>query len=239
MEERFNFKIKEVFSTNNINLTDKQIKQFYDYMQLLLEWNEKINLTAITEVDDIILKHFLDSVTINSWISENSKIIDVGTGAGFPGIPIHILYDNIETCLLDSLNKRILFLQDVINKLGLNNIKAIHGRAEEKAQEKSYREKYDIVVSRAVAPLNILSEYCLPFAKKNGKFICMKGPNTEKEIKEAERAINILGGKIEEIKEITIGKDSLKRNIICIKKEKETPKAYPRKAGKPSKEPIL
>ena len=208
-------------------------------MELLLEWNEKINLTAIVEPGQVITKHFLDSLTILNYIgTKQQKIIDVGTGAGFPGIPIKIMDDLSEITLIDSLNKRINFLQEVINKNNLKNIRAIHGRAEDFGQDKLYREKYDVCVARAVAPMNILVEYLLPFARVNGICICMKGANIEEELEEAKKAINLLGGKIEKVESFGLSGSEDRRNIIIIRKISKTPKQYPRKAGTAKKYPI-
>ena len=220
-----------------IELTKEQIEKYYNYMNLLLEWNEKINLTAIIEPREIILKHFVDSLTIAKYIKDDEKMIDVGTGAGFPGIPLSIVKENIDIVLLDSLNKRINFLEEVKENLKLENITTIHGRAEEFGKNKNEREKYDIATSRAVAPLNILLEYLLPLVKVGGKAICMKGSNIE-EIENAKNALEILGGKIEKTEEITLPNSDIKRNIIIVKKVKNTPSKYPRKPGTPSKEPI-
>ena len=235
--EIFSEELENVAKQIEIELTKKQIEKFYNYMNLLLEWNEKINLTAIIEPKEVILKHFVDSLTIAKYIKENEKLIDVGTGAGFPGIPLSIVKENTDIVLLDSLNKRINFLEEVKENLKLENITTIHGRAEEFGKNKKERETYDIATSRAVAPLNILLEYLLPLVKVGGKAICMKGSNIE-EIENAKNALEILGGKIEKIEEITLPNSDIKRNIIIVKKVKNTPSKYPRKPGTPSKEPI-
>ena len=232
----FKKKMAEKLSKTEQMLLPEQTEQFYKYMKLLIEWNQKMNLTAITEPNEIIEKHFVDSLTIMPYIKKNSRIIDVGTGAGFPGIPIKIADSSLEITLLDSLNKRITFLEKVISELQLKNIEAIHGRAEEYVKEK--RESYDIAVSRAVAELPILLEYLLPYVKVGGKCICMKGPKATEEIVKSKKALEILGGKIEKIENIKIN-DEMERNIIIISKTKKTPVKYPRKAGKPSKEPIV
>lgn len=231
--EELEIKAKQI----EIELTKEQIEKYYNYMNLLLEWNEKINLTAIIEPREIILKHFVDSLTIAKYIKDDEKLIDVGTGAGFPGIPLSIVKENTDIVLLDSLNKRINFLEEVKENLKLENITTIHGRAEEFGKNKNEREKYDIATSRAVAPLNILLEYLLPLVKVGGRAICMKGSNIE-EIENAKNALEILGGKIEKIEEITLPNSDIKRNIIIVKKVKNTPSKYPRKPGTPSKEPI-
>ena len=230
--------LKQKLNEFNIEINDKQLEQFDKYMKLLLEWNEKINLTAIVEPDEVKIKHFLDSLTILKYIESDDRIIDIGTGAGFPGIPLKIIKTNSKITLLDSLNKRINFLNLVIEQLELKDIQAIHGRAEEYAKNKIYREKYDIAVSRAVANLSTLVEYMLPFVKVGGKCICMKGANVNDEIEKAKNAINELGGKIEKIDNFYLSKNENERNIIIIKKIKETKLKYPRKAGIPSKEPL-
>ena len=233
--ENFFKELKSKSEQININLENEQIKKFYEYMNLLIEWNEKFNLTAIVEPKEIILKHFIDSLTIEKYINEGNKIIDVGTGAGFPGIPLSIYKPEIDITLLDSLNKRIIFLQEVIEKLEMKNIEAVHGRAEEFAKNK--REMFDIATSRAVAPLNILLEYLLPFVKIGGTCLCMKGSNID-EVENSKRALEILGGKIEKIETIKLPESDISRNIIIVRKVKNTPVKYPRKAGIPAKQPL-
>ena len=220
-----------------INITDKEANDFYKYMLLLIEWNNKMNLTAITDEKDIILKHFIDSISVNKYIKNNKKIMDIGTGAGFPGIPLKILNEDIEFILVDALNKRINFLEEVKNKLNINNLILIHSRVEDLAHNSEYREKSDIVLSRAVANLSVLVEYMLPFVEKDGYCICMKGPNIDEEIKNAEKDIKTLGGKIEIIDNIILPQN-IERNIVVIKKIENTHTRYPRKAGIPSKQPL-
>ena len=236
--EEFKIKLVEKLSKINIEITEEQIEQFYNYMNLLIEWNEKINLTAIIEPGDIVLKHFVDSLTVAKKIPDDSIVADIGTGAGFPGLPIKILNPDTEVFLIDSLNKRIKFLDEVIEKNDLKKIKAIHARAEEIGHNKEYRGTCDIVVSRAVARLNVLLEYMMPLVKLGGKCICLKGPNVEEEIKEAKNAIEILGGKIEKIESITLPDSDNKRTIIVIKSVKQLPNKYPRKAGTPTVSPL-
>lgn len=212
--------------------------KFVKYMGMLKEWNRKINLTAIEDEREIIIKHFIDSASILPFLKDESlDLIDVGTGAGFPGIPVKILYENINVTLLDSLAKRVNFLNEVIDSLHLKGITAIHGRAEDKGRETSLRETFDVAVARAVANLPVLLEYCLPFVKPGGVFIAMKGSNIE-EVEVSGKALDVLGGTLEEVKEITLPFSDIKRNIIIIKKVRHTPTKYPRKAGKPSKDPI-
>lgn len=233
-EEILNKYLKEI----NIELKKEQTEKFYKYMNLLLEWNEKINLTAITEPEEVILKHFVDSLTISKYIEKDSKLVDMGTGAGFPGIPLKILRDDIEITLADSLNKRINFLNEVIKELNLKNIQTVHTRAEEFGKNKKYRESFDIATSRAVANLSTLSEYLIPLVKPSGKTICMKGSEIKEEVEMARKAIEILGGKIEQEESFNLPNSDMKRNVIIIKKVKNTPAKYPRKPGMPAKEPI-
>lgn len=220
-----------------LDIAEKEVQNLYKYMLLMLEWNKNVNLTAITEEKEIIYKHFIDSLSVNKYLINKEKIMDIGTGAGFPGIPLKIFNEDLNFILVDSLNKRINFLEEVKNELDLNKLELVHARAEELAKNKNYRENMDIVVSRAVARLRILAEYMLPFVKKNGICICMKGPNIEEEIEESKKSLEILGGKIEKIEHIVLPGD-LERNIILIRKIKETPSRYPRKAGTPVKQPL-
>lgn len=237
-KEEFFYELQKNLDELEIVLNDEQKEKFYIYMELLIDWNKKINLTAITEPKDVITKHFIDSITIFKELKVGSKTIDVGTGAGFPGIPIKIVDKSAQVTLLDSLNKRITYLEDVIENLELKDIEAIHGRVEEIANKKEYRGKYDIATSRAVAALNILVEYLLPLVKIGGKCICMKGPEINDELRNAENAINILGGKIEKVINFKLPNSEFERNLVVIKKVKETPDRYPRKPGTPSKEPL-
>lgn len=222
----------------DIKFTEEQLNQFYKYMNLLLEWNEKINLTAIIDPNEVILKHFIDSLTINKYIKENSTLADVGTGAGFPGIPLKILRPDLKITLVDSLNKRINFLNEVINKLNLVNIETVHSRIEDFGKDKKYRESFDFVTARAVANLAVLSEYLLPIAKVGGQCVCMKGSSVEEELSNGKNAIKVLGGKIKNIDEFVLPDSDMSRNVIIIDKIKNTPNKYPRKAGIPVKEPL-
>lgn len=222
----------------DVAFTEEQLKKFYHYMKMLIEWNEKINLTAIIEPKEIVLKHFIDSLTILKYIEKDKTLIDIGTGAGFPGIPIKIMREDVKITLLDSLNKRIRFLDEVIQKLDLQKIVAIHGRIEELGKNKKYREQYDIATSRAVANLTTLSEYMLPMVNIGGMSICMKGAEIEEEILKSKHSIGILGGRITKIENFVLPKSDNKRNLIIIGKEKGTPSKYPRKPGVPSKEPL-
>lgn len=223
-----------------VELTELQIQQFLRYYELLVEWNEFMNLTAITEYDEVMKKHFVDSLSlIKAYdVKKDVSVIDVGTGAGFPGLALKIAYPNMRVTLLDSLNKRIKFLDEVIMQLGLSNVETVHGRAEDFAKPDKLREKFDLCVSRAVANMTTLTEYCLPFVKVGGKFISYKSEKMSEEMNEAKKAISILGGKLEKIEEFTLPETDIFRNFVVINKVKETPKKFPRKAGLPSKEPL-
>lgn len=237
-KKRFEEEMSKKSKILGVRFSVEQIEQFYKYMNLLIEWNEKMNLTAITEPKEIILKHFIDSITILKYIDDNSKLVDVGTGAGFPGVPLSIMNPTLKITLVDSLNKRLIFLQEVVKELNLKNIEIVHARAEEFGQNKNYREKFDIATSRAVANLAILSEYLVPLVKIGGKIISMKASNAKEEINDAQKAIEVLGGKIEKIEEFDLPESDIGRTIIIIDKNKCTPAIYPRKAGTPAKEPI-
>lgn len=224
-----------------INLSATQMEQYNRYFELLVEWNEKINLTAITEPKEVAIKHMIDSITAydENLFKDGTTVIDVGTGAGFPGLPLKIFCPEIKLTLMDSLNKRIKFLQTVVEELGLKDVECVHARAEEGARNKKYRESFDIAVSRAVARLPILCEYCLPFVKKGGHFIALKGMQYHDEADEAVKAIKVMGGSHTDIRPVKLPELDDKRAVITITKTMPTPKAYPRKAGTPTKNPIV
>lgn len=226
-----------------IDLDDKQIYQFYQYYELLTEWNSFMNLTAITEFNEVLKKHFIDSVSLIKAVPGLSEkpysLIDVGTGAGFPGVPLKIAFPKLKITLLDSLNKRVQFLNEVVNNLQLSDITVIHGRAEDFARPDQLRESFDLCVSRAVANLTVLSEYCIPFVKKGGRFVSYKSEKIIEEFESAENAIKILGGKFDNQIEFRLPYSDIYRNLFIIKKEKNTPLKFPRKAGIPSKEPLI
>ena len=223
----------------NLSITEKQEEQFMQYYELLVEWNKVMNLTGITEFDEVMRKHFLDSLSIVKAIEKKDmlRVLDLGTGAGFPGIPLKIMFPEWDIVLLDSLNKRIKFLNEVIGQLGLQKISTIHGRAEDFARKEEYREKFDLVVSRAVANLSSLSEYCLPYVKQQGIFVSYKASDVEEEVREAKKAVTVLGGNLEKTVEFQLPDTDIDRTLLVIQKIKKTPGKYPRKAGLPSKEP--
>ena len=235
-------KFKHGLEELNITLTNEQIEQFLQYYEMLVEKNKVMNLTGITEYEEVIQKHFLDSLSLIRVIpdiaSQKLTVIDLGTGAGFPGIPLKIAFPELEITLMDSLNKRILFLQEVIDALGLKKVSAVHGRAEEMASNATHRQQYDLCVSRAVSNLAVLTEYCLPFVKKGGLFVSYKSADSDAEIQEGKKAISILGGKLTSVDKFQLPDSDLRRALVCIKKVKDTPKKYPRKAGTPAKLPL-
>lgn len=232
--------LKEKTLTLGIELNDEQITQFNKYYEILVEWNKVMNLTGITEYDEVVEKHFVDSLSIVKALDvyKCETVIDIGTGAGFPGIPLKIAFPHLKITLLDSLNKRIKFLNTVIEELGLEDIETIHGRAEDFAKQIDYREQYNLCVSRAVANLSTLSEYCLPYVKVNGMFVPYKSGEIDKELNNAEKAVSILGGKLVDTIKFQLPGTDIGRSFVKIKKIKNTAKKYPRKAGLPSKEPL-
>ncbi|MBQ8815385.1 MAG: 16S rRNA (guanine(527)-N(7))-methyltransferase RsmG [Lachnospiraceae bacterium] len=233
--------IKEAFLPLGVELSDHQTEQFYRYYEMLVETNKVMNLTAITEFPDVLVKHFVDSGALMKVMDLKNckKLIDIGTGAGFPGIPLKILYPHLQVTLLDSLNKRINFLRQVVNELGLENVELLHGRAEDYARRKEYRECYDICVSRAVANLSTLSEYCIPYIKKNGLFVPYKSGKIAEELEQAGYAIKELGCVLEKSEEMCLPGTEIERMFVFIKKNRSTPGKYPRKAGLPGKEPLV
>ncbi len=232
--------LKDCCEQMGVTLNETQLEQFMTYLSLLLEWNEKMNLTAITEKREVVLKHFADCLSLMPALEwrEGIKVIDVGTGAGFPGIPVKIACPDAEMTLLDSLQKRIGFLEEVVKQLGLKNVYCIHSRAEDGGQNPDHREQYDLCVSRAVANLVVLAEYCLPFVKVGGRLAALKGPDAEAELEQAKGALEKLGGKLVEIRDVSIPYTDLSHKLVFIEKITSTPKQYPRKAGKISKAPL-
>lgn len=231
---------EEKLSSIGITLDEKQKQQFYDFYETLVEWNKIMNLTGITEYEEVNEKHFVDSLSITKAIDleKVESVIDVGTGAGFPGIPLKIAFPHLKVVLLDSLNKRIKFLDTVIEKLNLENIRTIHGRAEDYAKQSEYREQFDLCVSRAVANLSTLSEYCLPYVKVGGIFIPYKSGEIDEEVTVSKKAIHILGGKLQDVIKFQLPGTEIGRSFVKIGKMQNTSKKYPRKAGLPAKEPL-
>lgn len=236
--EEFHKVFEEECQKNQIEFDVKKSELLYQYMKLILEWNEKINITAIKEEQEFIVKHYVDSLSISNYVRDAKRILDIGTGGGFPGIPLKIYHLDKEFTLIDSVNKKITVINDVIEQLKLPGVEALHVRAEDLARDSQYREQFDVVTTRAVSRLATIAEYMLPFVKIGGKAICMKGPNMEEEKEEAQKAIRVLGGKIEKVETLNINGE-LERNLIILKKVKSTDKKYPRGQGKPAKEPIL
>lgn len=237
MSQIFENKLKEL----GIILRDEQKHQFDLFYELLVEWNKVMNLTGITEYEEVNEKHFVDSLSITKAIDMNSvdNLIDIGTGAGFPGIPLKIAFPHLKVVLLDSLKKRIKFLNTVIEELRLTDIETIHGRAEDFAKQEEYREQFQLCVSRAVANLSTLSEYCMPYIHAGGMFIPYKSGEIEEEVNGAKKAVHVLGGKIEDVVKFQLPGTEIGRSFVKIKKYQNTPKKYPRKAGLPAKEPIV
>lgn len=232
--------MKKAADDVNMNFDEVTYEKFIKYMRLVQEWNQKVNLTAITEDEEFIKKHFIDCIKVfkSEELKKANTIIDVGTGAGFPGLPIAIMDESKSVTLLDSLNKRVNFLNLVVRELGLKNVKTIHSRAEDGARDKNLRENFDVAVSRAVANMTVLSEFCLPYVKVGGDFIALKGPSIDEELKESKNAIGTLGGKLQNIIELEIENTDLKHNIVIVNKVKECPKSFPRKAGMVTKKPL-
>ncbi len=224
----------------SVDLSDAQMEQFFLYYKMLIEWNQVMNLTAITDMKDVVFKHFVDSVSLVKAVdvSRETSLIDVGTGAGFPGIPLKIMFPELKVTLLDSLNKRVRFLDEVIGEIGLSGIQAIHGRAEDLGRDSGHRERYGLCVSRAVANLATLSEYCLPFVKVGGSFVSYKAGMIDEEVKRAEKAVKVLGGEIEGIVSFRIEGIDVGRSLVRVVKKSRMGMKYPRKAGVPGKEPI-
>ena len=239
MNEKFDL-LRNLLDELDIIYTEKEIELFSKYYDLLIEWNSHINLTAITDLNEVIIKHFIDSVLVCSFINfdKGASIIDIGSGAGFPGIPIKIMNPDCNVTLLDSLNKRVRFLDNVIGSLGLKNTNTIHGRAEDVSHEKDFRGKFDFSLSRAVANLSTLSEYCIPFLKNGGRFIAYKSDKSEEEINKSKNAIKTLGSRICAVKDITIPESDINRRFIIIENVRPVDDKYPRKAGIPEKKPL-
>ena len=232
--------LTNAFTSEGFRLTEQQLQQFETYYHTLIEWNQKMNLTAIEEPTEVAYKHFVDSACLLRVVPDlqQKSMIDIGTGAGFPGVPLKIMEPALNLTLFDSLNKRITFLQELCKQLGLQGVQAVHGRAEEFGIKPEYRAQYDLATARAVARMPVLLEICLPFVKKGGIFIALKGPELENEIAESSNALKELGGKVIDVQQFTLADGAYTRNLAVIEKVKDTPKKYPRKAGTPKKKPL-
>lgn len=235
--EEFKKVFLEEANKNNIKVSDREIENLYKYMIGIIEWNDKVNVTAITEEKLFIVKHFIDSLLINHYLQGKEKIIDIGTGGGFPGIPLKILNKDKKFVLIDSVNKKLNVIRDLSEKIELENLEIIHSRAEDLASKKEYRESFDVATTRAVSNLSTILEYMLPFVKMGGIAVCMKGPNYKEELEDAQKAIEILGGKFEHIESFNL-EGEMERNVLVIRKVKNTPNKFPRGQGKPLREPI-
>lgn len=231
---------EQLLQEKGIDLSPWQLQQFHTYYQNLIEWNQKMNLTAITDEEEVYLKHFYDSLTPGFFcpFSDSLSICDVGAGAGFPSLPLKICFPNIQVTIIDSLKKRVSFLQSLIQTLELDQVSVYHARAEEFARKPVYRASFDIVTARAVARLSVLSEYCLPLVREGGRFLAMKGSDLDDELQQSKRAIGMLGGTVETVHSLHLPGGTDKRQIVCIGKTSKTPDAYPRKSGKPNKQPL-